>query len=95
MPNVLFGAHYAIERRWPATNSDVNIPSDPAWSISPALRVVEADGGQHWGSGLDTRRDAFLVEKGFQVLRFWNNDILQNLEGVCDMILRQLSDKQR
>lgn len=57
--------------------------------------IVEADGGQHWKSSLDARRDALLVEKGFQVLRFWNNDILQNLEGVCEMILRQLSEPKR
>lgn len=57
--------------------------------------VIEADGGQHLESSLDARRDAFLAEKGFHVLRFWDNDILQNLEGVCDMILRHLSSETR
>lgn len=57
--------------------------------------IVEADGGQHDQSGHDASRDAFLRREGFQTLRFWNNDILQNLEGVCDMILRQLSEPKR
>lgn len=57
--------------------------------------IVEADGGQHQQSHHDANRDAFLRCEGFRMLRFWNNDILQNLEGVCDMILRQLSDPTR
>ncbi len=57
--------------------------------------IVEADGGQHHQSGHDAGRDDFLRREGFQILRFWNNDILQNLEGVCEMILRQLSEPRR
>lgn len=60
-----------------------------------ARLIVEADGGQHQQSNHDANRDAFLRCEGFQTLRFWNNDILQNLEGVCEMILRQLSEPMR
>nr|WP_298126032.1 DUF559 domain-containing protein [uncultured Pseudoxanthomonas sp.] len=54
--------------------------------------VVEVDGGQHMDAETDCARDAFLRGKGFHVLRFWNNEILANLEGVRVLILRRLSD---
>src|SRR5216683_2987115 len=38
--------------------------------------IVEAEGSQHAGSEDDRRRDDDLSERGFRVLRFWNNDIL-------------------
>jgi very-short-patch-repair endonuclease len=56
--------------------------------------VVEADGGQHGmsaGVRSDRIRDAFLRAQGFKVLRFWNSDIDQNLNGVMEMILRTLN----
>lgn len=49
--------------------------------------VVEADGGQHADSDYDARRDAWFAASGFLVLRFWNNDILQEPDGVADRIL--------
>jgi very-short-patch-repair endonuclease len=52
--------------------------------------IVEADGGQHADSVSDRRRDAYLGSRGFQVLRFWNNDVLQNPGGVFDMIYAAL-----
>ena len=48
--------------------------------------IVEADGSQHAESAKDTRRTAFLEGKGYRVLRFWNNDILGNLDGVARLI---------
>ena len=53
--------------------------------------IVEADGGQHAASMSDERRTAFLEEKGYRVLRFWNNDILGNLDGVAEAIAAALS----
>jgi very-short-patch-repair endonuclease len=44
--------------------------------------VVEVDGGQHNGSAYDARRDAWFKARGFQVLRFWNPDVLTNPDGV-------------
>jgi very-short-patch-repair endonuclease len=54
--------------------------------------VIEADGGQHAESNPDERRDRFLRKQGWTVLRFWNNDILQNLDGVVQMIRDFLKD---
>ena len=52
-----------------------------------ARLIVEVDGGQHADSRRDERRDAFLTERGWLVLRFWNNDVLANVEGVVRAIL--------
>ena len=49
--------------------------------------LVEADGGQHSESKRDKERDAALSAAGYRTLRFWNNDILLNPEGVAATIL--------
>ena len=46
-----------------------------------AMLVVEIDGGQHAETQRDARRTRYLNEQGYSVLRFWNNEILENLEG--------------
>lgn len=49
--------------------------------------IVEADGSQHAEqTEYDTRRDGWLRSQDFTVLRFWNNDILANTEGVLERI---------
>ena len=48
--------------------------------------VVEVDGGQHAGNPRDAVRDRWLTDDGYRVLRFWNNDVLQNMAGVLEMI---------
>lgn len=48
--------------------------------------IVEADGSQHVDSDHDRRRDGFLRDQGFMVLRFWNHEILGNAAGVFDAI---------
>jgi len=53
--------------------------------------VVEVDGGQHSESASDEIRDRRLNEDGYRVLRFWNNDVLGNLEGVLMTIQTELS----
>lgn len=54
--------------------------------------VVELDGGQHQAqSRYDERRGNFLRERGFTVLRFWDNDVLKNTSAVLDVILRALN----
>ena len=52
--------------------------------------IIEADGGQHADSISDQQRDAHLTRKGFWVLRFWNNDVLQNPSGVFETIAAAL-----
>lgn len=53
--------------------------------LEPAL-VIEVDGGQHNGSRTDTARDAYLRRCGFHVLRFWNDEVLTNPDGVCRVV---------
>jgi very-short-patch-repair endonuclease len=55
-----------------------------------ARLIVELDGGQHNGSATDVARDAWLTSQGLVVLRFWNNEVFENLEGVLERILVQL-----
>lgn len=45
--------------------------------------VIEADGGQHSENAKDEERTAFLNKEGFEVLRFWNNEITGNIDGVA------------
>ena len=55
-----------------------------------ARLVVEIDGGQHSERGMyDDARSAWLSKQGYRVERFWNTDVLKNLEGVW-MRLEQL-----
>ncbi len=52
--------------------------------------VIEVDGGQHAELVTDAVRDAYLIAEGYRVLRFWNNDVLGNLEGVLTTIQAEL-----
>jgi very-short-patch-repair endonuclease len=58
----------------------------------PAHRlVIEVDGGQHAEQiAEDEARSAALAARGYRVIRFWNNDVLQNLEGVILLIAQEL-----
>ena len=47
--------------------------------------IIEVDGGQHTPER-DARRTAYLQSQGFRIIRFWNNDVLQNLDGVWSAI---------
>ena len=52
--------------------------------------VIELDGGQHSeNTDYDTQRDICLKANGFTVLRFWNNNVIENIEGVLEVIRRQ------
>jgi len=54
--------------------------------------VIEVDGGQHAVSiKKDSLRDKYLKKEGFKVLRFWDNEVLNNIEGVLDVIIQNLS----
>lgn len=49
--------------------------------------VIEIDGGQHAiQRDKDIVRDKYLIENEFKILRFWNNEVLQNIEGVLEVI---------
>jgi adenine-specific DNA-methyltransferase len=58
-----------------------------------AKLIIEVDGGQHAGrQAYDTRRTTWLEERGYRVLRFWNNEVLENTDGVLSEILRIARD---
>ena len=72
---------------------------DRSWILdfyAPSAKLaIEVDGGQH-SEGADRARTAYLASRGVTVLRFWNNEVLENLEGVCmavDAVLAALSGK--
>jgi len=51
--------------------------------------AIEIDGGQHaylYSQQHDAHRDSYLRKSNIRVIRFWNNDVLQNIEGVWKMI---------
>jgi very-short-patch-repair endonuclease len=55
--------------------------------------IVEIDGGQHneaLNQEKDELRTNWLNKEGYQVLRFWNNDVLTNTEGVLEVIRQKL-----
>ena len=56
--------------------------------------AIELDGGQH-GEELhvarDAKRDAYMRSHGYRILRFWNNDVMQNIHGVLDVIAEAAS----
>ena len=58
-----------------------------------AKLVIEVDGGQH---AVDVEKDqsrtAFLEAQGYRVIRFWNNDVVERIEGVVSEIERVLAD---
>jgi very-short-patch-repair endonuclease len=56
------------------------------------LLVIELDGGQHQDQvAYDARRTAYVESLGWQVLRFWNNDVLNNLDGVLAKVVEVLT----
>ena len=53
--------------------------------------VIEVDGGQHLEQEeYDRQRTAFLESQGYRVLRFWNHDVMKELDGVMSVILEAL-----
>ena len=49
--------------------------------------IIELDGGQHANRiNYDEQRSLFLEKRGFKVIRFWNNDVIENTEGVLEAI---------
>jgi very-short-patch-repair endonuclease len=57
-----------------------------------AKLIVEVDGGQH-GESHDQGRDQCLHKQGWRILRFWNNDVLNNRAGVLHIIAAALAER--
>jgi very-short-patch-repair endonuclease len=55
--------------------------------------IVEVDGSQHTVAR-DAMRDEFLRQRGFRVLRFWDNDVLTRTEAVVEVIRREISKRR-
>ena len=63
----------------------------------PELRlIIEIDGGQHAEQVIyDLSRTKILQSKGYRVVRFWNNEVLGNIEGVLEALTLTLSQRER
>lgn len=49
--------------------------------------IIEVDGSQHQiEKDKDTKRDKWFKEQGFRILRFWNNEVINNTDGVLTVI---------
>ena len=60
-----------------------------------AKLIIEVDGSQHVDQqDYDAERTEFLKAKGYRVLRFWNDDILNNIQNVMAAILQAIHHKQ-
>ena len=59
--------------------------------------VIELDGGQHTVQKQrvrDARRDQMLASQGYRTLRFWNDEVIENIDSVMGVILRELQKRQ-
>jgi very-short-patch-repair endonuclease len=55
--------------------------------------VIEVDGGQHGeNKEYDEKRTIRLEDQGFRVIRFWNNEVMNNINGVATFILTMCSE---
>ncbi len=53
--------------------------------------IIELDGGQHaTNMESDKKRDNWLRSEGFEVVRFWNTDVFENIEGVMETVKNRL-----
>lgn len=58
--------------------------------------VIEIDGGQHNNTNdieYDNKRTKYLSEKGYKVIRFWNNEIDDNIDGIYEKLLEIIVSK--
>jgi len=95
-PNAVFGqlrhrqiAGFRFRRQVPLGSYIVD------FACLSARLIVELDGGQHnedANLAHDAKRTAWLNGQGFRVLRFWNNDVFQNMESVWDTIAAALNE---
>ena len=56
-----------------------------------ARLAIELDGGQHSNSTTDEARTRMIESHGWRVIRFWNNDVLENTDGVLTTIVEELN----
>lgn len=57
--------------------------------------IIELDGSQHMEQEeYDSERTTFLQSKGYRVLRFWNSDVINNVDSILKVIYNALNDRQ-
>ncbi|KRC80249.1 endonuclease domain-containing protein [Sphingomonas sp. Root241] len=59
-----------------------------------ARLIIEVDGSQH-NAEADAGRTQFLQSRGYRILRFWNSEVLENLDGVLEVIIAALDADKR
>lgn len=70
-------------------------PYIPDFCAVKARLVIELDGSQHLDQAeYDAQRTAYLEERGYRVLRFWNDDVMNDLNTVLREIIAALEDKE-
>ena len=67
-------------------------PYTADFACRQARLVVELDGSQHVDSDRDVRRDGFLADEGWTVLRVWNSELDANPDGVFDAIVQRAAE---
>jgi very-short-patch-repair endonuclease len=89
----------ALRESFPALKWRFQAPIGPYYAdflCFAARLVIEVDGGQHSETeGHDARRTRSIEDQGYTVLRFWNNDVLGNTDGVIASIANSLSQRER
>jgi very-short-patch-repair endonuclease len=88
---------YALRERLPVHKWRFQVPFHLYFADFACLKarlIIEIDGGQHdeHRAG-DARRTSFLQAQGFQVLRFWNHDVLANTDGAIAAIASALTTR--
>ena len=89
--------HHLAARRTSGVRFNRQVPIGPFICdfVSRATKlVIEVDGGQHDGHAEDdAQRTRFIEQQGYRVIRFWNNDVLERMEGVVAEIARVLAER--
>jgi BirA family biotin operon repressor/biotin-[acetyl-CoA-carboxylase] ligase len=75
---------YKFNRQLPTGNAVAD------FACRAAKLVVELDGGQHSDSESDADRTKAIEARGYRVIRFWNHDVLDNIDGVLAQIAGEL-----
>lgn len=87
-----------IASRISAGQISAAVPGRPYFADFLSFRhslVLEVDGGQHATQvAADQIRTSFIESRGFRVLRFWNNEVLSNVDGVLQVIAGNMQTTQ-